>query len=665
MQFACGGGNIAVALLTNGVHKGITVLVEVAGVIVYAIVTTIIYILLILIKKQYRINYLSRTAVNLILTILVCGIFNEYVVNYLYAGLVVILFFIAHFEGKCDDYNPIDLNKLWNTIIQNLKEKFVLSVMPCLMVSISYIMLGPFELFAGNSEELDFSYTDFEFALIGLAVALTVVLSGLISQIGNTFIHRIVVSAIFIFGILSYLQNMFLNIQLYSEDGGPIDYDAIRPWIIFDTLFWALLAVAIAIVLIIRKNDFFKIIVYSSFVLSLIQVIAVISLFITVKTSIGDRYFLSGDNELAVAKDENVILLVLDSFGAALLDEAIDNYPDLLDDFSDFTYYEDTSGVYPGTYPSMIHMLTGYNMKGNVTHAENIKTAWNTEDCNLFYQIMHENLDEVRLLTEDPSYYMGNFEDMVGKIDNVQKAGNVVDVNQIRILLLRVSAYKYMPYIVKKNFETFTWQFRKATGANLPESSTDYYYRMLKNSGLYVDNQLNSALIIKCLAGMHVTDYYIDEKMQINPDASIAQRVKANVILLSEYINQLKKLGVYDKATIIITADHGLDRDVDNVILFVKRANERHDKVVVNSAPIDHDDLMATIVDVVSDYEWKTGKPYWEYGENELRKRYRYVYNRKAENTRSYLKYEYEGKAKDFIEKFMKDEYIDTITETK
>lgn len=74
--------------------------------------------------------------------------------------------------------------------------------------------------------------------------------------------------------------------------------------------------------------------------------------------------------------------------------------------------------------------------------------------------------------------------------------------------------------------------------------------------------------------------------------------------IVYEYLRQLKELGKYDDALIIITTDHGITASSDEdgnmteislPILFVKEPGETRDEMIVSSAPVSHADILATI----------------------------------------------------------------------
>ena len=79
---------------------------------------------------------------------------------------------------------------------------------------------------------------------------------------------------------------------------------------------------------------------------------------------------------------------------------------------------------------------------------------------------------------------------------------------------------------------------------------------------------------------------------------------------LKEYLTQLKELGLYDDASIIITADHGDKENNMQVIYFIKQPGETHEKMQSSEAPISHDDFPGTLLQLMGcaadDYDFTT-----------------------------------------------------------
>jgi hypothetical protein len=103
-------------------------------------------------------------------------------------------------------------------------------------------------------------------------------------------------------------------------------------------------------------------------------------------------------------------------------------------------------------------------------------------------------------------------------------------------------------------------------------------------------------------------------------------RIYSCLELLRKYISQLKELGVYDDAVIIITADHGKHYSPDNIpIWYIKRAGEHHNSMQTSSAPIHHSDYLATVIDTAglkNDSDAGLfGRSIYDIAENEQRER--------------------------------------------
>ena len=85
-------------------------------------------------------------------------------------------------------------------------------------------------------------------------------------------------------------------------------------------------------------------------------------------------------------------------------------------------------------------------------------------------------------------------------------------------------------------------------------------------------------------------------------ESSLEQQNLGSLKIVSEYLRQLKELGVYENSTIILTADHGTWWSAENPpdetspILLVKPAGaDSSQPVVRSSVPTGHVDLPATL----------------------------------------------------------------------
>ena len=656
-------GSIPLSYITHGRYSGLYSLSSIVNPILTVFIMAVICVSLILLFPKYESAYINRVYISAIFGILLCGLFNEYVVNIIYLIVLMLFMFLSHAKASNDDYLPFELAHVIKANINLIRARFLTIFIPIFMTVLSYVILGPLEIFSGNKNEFAFSYTDFFFTFLVFGLLLCVILSVIISTIPNEFLFKLITALILSFGLCSYIQNMFLNIKLHEEDGSYLNYNALKGFIITDSFIWCVL-LTIIIILIVKLDNWKQLIFYSSGFICSIQIIAVVSLLITTKPGVGNNNFIfTGENELGIAQNNNIIILVLDSFGNKCLDKALIEYPDLLDELNDFTYYSNANADYQRTFPSMSHMLTGYEIEqGKASDSVYLNEAWTSDKCLSFYNDIHSSGYSFRLFSGDRASCFGNGENLLGKIDNVEISGSNINRPALYKLLLKTSAFKYVPYICKHSFETVTWEFDKATSSSkVAETDTDVYYQLLLNSGLYIDSSVENAITVKHLFALHDTDK-VNANVERDANASLEDCAKGVMVTVYEYLNQLKSLGKYEGSTIIITADHGQGLfDYDNpkfvkenfdmqVVYFIKKANEHHPVLQVSNAPIRHCDLMPTIIYIIDNdlslndgsdsntrYK-KYGSTFFEHTESELRERF-FFYKTGQE----YQRYDYTG----------------------
>ncbi|MDE6983733.1 MAG: LTA synthase family protein, partial [Lachnospiraceae bacterium] len=112
------------------------------------------------------------------------------------------------------------------------------------------------------------------------------------------------------------------------------------------------------------------------------------------------------------------------------------------------------------------------------------------------------------------------------------------------------------------------------------------------------------------MRGPH-SPFYLTEDLQCEPTgrtATMESQGKGSLKIVYEYIGQLKTLGQYDDATIIITADHGqgniLNTEKYNgqpdktsrTLFLIKQPGEHHKSMVINEAEVSQSELIPTIL---------------------------------------------------------------------
>lgn len=508
-------------------------------------------------------------------------------------------------------------------IRRNIKSTCIIMLLPVLLV----FFTGPLSVYSPNAQDFYFDYKDFFFDIALLGAGIYIV-SVIILAVLPEKINRLLCMMTFYTGLMCFLQDMFFNIKLAENDGSNIDFSSLKPFTVFNTVFWIGSFIWLAGLYAWNKNKFIKISVYASGFLCILQLVSFTTLFSQALQAYKDRntstYDLVGDNQYTLAKDNNVIVFILDSFGSAQLDYGLSENPDLLNALNDFTYYNNADSCYFGTYPSMTHMLTGYDLDFTMTAPEYLENAWTDSESLKFFNTVHDNGFKFMLYSSGGKPVFGNADRLGGYIDNAVKVSRIVDKKAVFNRMTKISIFKYVPYIIKPYFEVPTYKFYYVTSYENNRDVTcgnSTYYDELSEKRLSLYDDVDNAVIIQHLDGTHPP---FETNLTGQGEAGLLVTEESLMIILEEYINQLKDLGIYDNSTIIITADHGrmdaFGKGTDpQIIYFIKQKNEHHDSIAVSGRPVSHDDFRATVLSVIgADYS-EYGKAVTDYGEDELR----------------------------------------------
>ena len=131
-----------------------------------------------------------------------------------------------------------------------------------------------------------------------------------------------------------------------------------------------------------------------------------------------------------------------------------------------------------------------------------------------------------------------------------------------------------------------------------PNSDLTFYKRLTnENVGLSADEDQNVFSLVHLLASHNPYEYNANLKLVKN--GSQISQTRGTFKILNEYFNQMKELGIYKDATIIVMADHGQWSTAQNrekinnppmASLFIKKAGEGTNLINDNSTPLQVND---------------------------------------------------------------------------
>lgn len=470
----------------------------------------------------------------------------------------------------------------------------------CFLFAFMLLIFGPAEIYFVNVAEFKFVYGEFVWLLSGIAIISSAVISFLTAFLPPV-VRKIIWSVFFGLSVAGYAQIMFINEGLDLLGMNPEGYQSGIGQAVFNGLLWLALLALIIFLALWKEKIWQSIICFGAVFLIGIQSVAWISLMLSAE-EIAYKYeegewYLSGEDQFKVSSGKNIIVFVLDYFSNQYIEPTMKQYPDLLDGLNDFTYYSNTDCTYFGTYPSLAHMLSGSEPDPSISINDWTSKIWQDEKTVGFYQALHDQNYVVNVYTPDKNMLCGmnSAEILNQNFSNVTNAGQDFNVNYVLLAktMIKMSAYRMFPYALKPYFYANVNEYSEII---TPKSrgichENHRYYNHLSEEGLTADDESNY-YIFHHLSGTHVYETTADGEYSEN--TSLEETAKGCMVIVGEYLDQLKELGVYDDATIIITADHGGPRD-SQVIFFMKNAHEAHGEMLISNAPIGLTEFQATI----------------------------------------------------------------------
>lgn len=522
--------------------------------------------------------------------------------------------------------SPVKVFKENNKDERTYAQRLRAVILPAVTLIFMYFIYGVYETYFANMNEWKFIFMDiFPPSLIVSAILILIFCGAAYFIKGkNLDMLAMMLTA---FCVISYIQNAFLNVSTFI-DGSQKNASDIETNI--NLLIWLCLILLIPYIFYCCFNkgtkNVLRICSAAAGLLLIMQSSALSYMMINGLSEKQTRektgYTLSGAEQFEVSSNENVIVFIMDTYYSGFFDEWLENHLEYYDTLSDFIYFDDMNSEVLHTAFSMPSLLTAHEQDYTVKLVDSYKKCWDSDEAKYFYSSMHDDGYTVRLYTDNDNY-SGGAENMQGKIDNVYKYTAVYTSKKLPTYfsILRLSAYKFLPLSFKSVFYVSdSYQINKYTTSNSAAANIDLsdweessqssksrgidyynfdYYSSLKNGLSTTEKKL---CIFQHIHGMH-TPYISVYSNSVEPRADIDMNIAQEgcMEIFTNYISQLKDIGVYDNSTIILTADHGMPHIGSSTpIMLIKPQGRTNDRLTINSAPGNlQTDLLPTILDSI------------------------------------------------------------------
>ena len=508
------------------------------------------------------------------------------------------------------------------TVNETYKDRIKQALLPVSCLVFTYLVFTPFDLVKGNQTYLSFTVKDFIWVFLGIAFVLSIA-GTLITALFKGKLFRFLLCGVCGVILATYVQALFLNNNLGTLDGTELPWHEMKTEMLINGIIWLVLILSQYVASYFLKDNYKTVAFILALAVAGSQLLSCVTLLITSKEEAKDMYVLNGNQQYTVSSNENIIIFSLDYFSKNYLDQILEKYPQTAEEFKDFTYFDNTSGNYLSTFPSLASLFTGELHDGSIPAIEYLNEAWEGEKADKFYGYLHDNNYHVNIFA-DANYSAGYAENMLGKIDNINSCEGVNLDKDLFKGIVKLSLFRTLPLCVKEHVwlttDGLNARVKYDTASEISPIKADIdFYEGYKANGLTVTDEYN-IYSWHHLLGSHVP-YTTNEVFEYTGnETDPVTQTRGYLYAISQYINEMKELGVYDNATIVITADHG-DGSNPFVALMIKSPDETHDTLQINSAPVMHNDLMPTLASAMGADSTYYGRTVYEIGAEEERER--------------------------------------------
>ncbi|MBQ1898555.1 MAG: hypothetical protein II163_05250, partial [Ruminococcus sp.] len=515
----------------------------------------------------------------------------------------------------------------------SIKHRFAFGTLVAAFFTSTLLIYAPLSLYVSGNDEMWFSFRSllspvFVVSLIGM-----VVMTALLS-LPKRGIHKLLCCLVFGVSLGLYIQCGFFNISYGSGvlDGSQIAWKDYTTYGAIDSAMWAAcLALPFAVYMVFKRSWRHILMVAAIFII-LLQ-IGGLSIQLYQNQNSLDKLSHEVTNEgiYELSDSDNTLVFMLGAMDKTYYDDYKKEHPEVTEELTGFTEYDNVLGTGSESLVSVPAMLTGDVYKKDTKYTEYVSRAWN--NYNVF-DVLQKNDCDARVYSDDK--FFGNAA--------VRKVENVVDRAQdsqaywvIGNTMYRYTMYKAVPHYLKQLFwmSLNDYSSFKSNNTYNPDNDEKFFADYDKAEGFSYTKDYPSAVRVYNLKGAEAPYRLTSTGEKDTDGTSLKEQVEGDFHYILKMISDLKENGRYDSATIVITADNGDTEFSQRPVLLYKAKGDK-EAYRTNSAPVSLFDLPATLASTVTD-QYKdvgTGKTFKD-AESSAWNRRRFFYRSTGANAKS------------------------------
>jgi hypothetical protein len=458
-------------------------------------------------------------------------------------------------------------------LFQGSKAGFLKKLNNASAVSLFFVLtlffFGPCQIYFTNALELPFTFLELgRYLFTGFLIAFLVTTAGLVFL--KEKIHEKATVLVFVIAVLFWVHGNVLVWNYGQLDGRPIDWNKYYYRNAIDACIWVILIVASLA----KSKNIYKLIPQCAIAFIIIQSISTIAIAARAHKPDSPNCFIDTSHEFTFSSKKNVIFVILDSLQSDIFQEIIDEDNHYAEAFDGFTYFKNSLGGFATTIPSIPLIFTGQYYDNSMPYPQFVKKAYlsNSIPRNLkdrgFQVDLFPNMDITVCLNK-----------LIASNFVIDKSAKKIDFEEAAYLYDLV-LFRYSPSFIKKlTYNDQHWFLKKIAGKYLAKKQSAVVSSTVDDSRVKTYKQKSDIEFIKefeslanigtdkyvfkyfHMAGVHFPVTF-NEKLEIvnlpQNRQGCRQKAKGELVLMREFLNTLKKIGIYDNSMIFIMGDHGL-----------------------------------------------------------------------------------------------------------
>ena len=500
-------------------------------------------------------------------------------------------------------------------------KRFLIAICVCALASFTVLFVAPVEIIAASAGSLALPLSDI-WPIIAPVCAAVFAVGAIVLSIFRGKPFAVLVALVFCFGLCCWVQAMFLNGGLPAADGHTIQWVDFRTSAFISFAIWAALF-AVGIVVAVKGSRIGLIgMAALSIALVVVQAVGVGSIFVDsaakqMQTEVrNDPIYVTERGLFTVNPQNNIVVFVLDTYDTAELERQVRSDSELLDGLTGFTWYQDSLAMCTPTRYAIPYLLTGVEPRTDEQWGEYTRQRYERSDALAQMKGLGWSVgiysDSIYFEDTNPGIGWSRIADNTINVGDVALSESSISKKGVIAQSIKMALYRDLLWPMKPFFTFNTNEVNNGmmNTSSLGESAVYVmddggYYAKLKTIGLTaIDEAEAGAFRLIHLDGVHVP-YTLDKNGEYSPSATYDTQSYACWNMVGEYLDDLRALGLYDSATIIITADHGywespqypVDYAMSPIMLVkpAQNAEEASRPLQISDAPVSHADFLPAV----------------------------------------------------------------------